>query len=130
MKNPGESSNNTPALKNQAGQVAIPSERSVSALPAEYSDLLKPKEPAFDFKKQILPVGAILAVSLVLAFLFNLKQAPQTPQTRGVSGQLNDLSNGQYSQQSADYETEKTCVDHPDGTQSCTTKTKLKRSFR
>ena len=106
-------------------------ERNVSSLPAEYTDLLKPKTEPFSFEKQILPIGAILLFSLVLVFLMNLgKNSSSNPVGRGISGQLTDLSNGEYTHQSADYEQEQTCVDHPDGTKSCTTRTKLKRSFR
>lgn len=108
----------------------IKSERAVESLPAQYTDLLKSKSEPFNFEKQVLPIGAILVFSLALVFLLNLGKNSNTQQVRGISGQLNDLSNGAYSQQSADYEQERTCVDHPDGTKSCTTRTKLKRSFR
>lgn len=129
---PDRSKFNTPTLQSKSHDLTTTNqERTVSPLPAEYTDLLKPKTEPFSFEKQILPIGAILVFSLALVFLLNLGKNPnRNPTSHGISGQLTDLSNGEYTRQSADYEQEQTCVDHPDGTKSCTTRTKLKRSFR
>jgi len=122
---------NSPAQKNNHQLAQTDHERNVSSLPAEYTDLLKPKTEPFSFEKQVLPIGAILVFSLALVFLLNLgKNSSANSAGRGISGQLTDLSNGEYTRQSADYEQEQTCIDQPDGTKSCTTRTKLKRSFR
>lgn len=126
---PTRPSYNVPANKQNLPVANIENSREVLALDAQYSDLLKPKE--FNFKSHILPVAAIFVFSLVLVAIFHVSNPPEKVGSgRGVSGDLNDLSNGQYSSQSADYQEEKVCVDHPDGTRSCTTKTKLHRAFR
>lgn len=122
-----------PAQKQNLPPTHFNSSREVAPLEAKYSDLLKPKE--VNYKAHIVPVIAIFAFSLVLAVIFHTNSS-NTGSTlghgnRGPSGeQMSDLSNGSYQSQSADYQEEKTCVDHPDGTKSCTTKTKLHRSFR
>lgn len=128
---PKQTSYNPPAQKQNLPPAHIENSREVAALDAQYSDLLKPKET--NFKAHLIPVFAIFAFSLVLVVLFHATNSPSGKALgpgRGVSGDLNDLSNGSYQSQSADYQEEKTCVDHPDGTKSCTTKTKLHRSFR
>lgn len=126
---PTRPSYNVPAHKQNLPLANIENSREVLALDAQYSDLLKPKE--FNFKSHILPVAAIFVFSLVLVVIFHVSNPPgKVGSGRGVSGDLNDLSNGQYNSQSADYQEEKVCVDHPDGTKSCTTKTKLHRAFR
>lgn len=128
---PKQSSYNPPAQKQNLPPAHIENSREVMALDAQYSDLLKPKE--VNFKAHVLPIAAIFAFSLVLVVIFHVTNPPSSKGLgpgRGVSGDLNDLSNGQYQSQSADYQEEKTCVDHPDGTKSCTTKTKLRRSFK
>lgn len=119
-----------PVVKQSLPPARTDNSREVMPLDAKYSDLLKPKE--FNFKTHILPIGAILVFSLVLVVLFHANNSPNKNlgPGRGVSGELNDLSNGAYQTQSADYQEERVCVDHPDGTKSCTTKTKLHRSFR
>jgi len=126
---PTRPSYNVPAHKHNLPPANLENSREVMALDAQYSDLLKPKE--FNFKTHILPVAAIFIFSLVLVVIFHVTNPPgKVDAGRGVSGDLNDLSNGQYNSQSADYQEEKVCVDHPDGTKSCTTKTKLHRAFR
>lgn len=107
-------------------------ERAVAPLDAQYSDLLKaPDKPTFDFKQQLLPLAVILLFSFVLVALYSFSNSKSGPgEGRGVAGDLNDLSNGRFIKQAADYSEEKVCVDHPDGTQTCTTKTKLRREFR
>lgn len=105
------------------------SERQVQPLSPEYTDLLAAPKSKFQFKSQILPVAAILIFSLVLVFFYHFGKSPPNS-ARGVAGNLNDLSNGQYLKQSADYSEEKVCTEHSDGTKTCTTKTKLKREFR
>lgn len=133
---PTRPSYNVPAQKQNLAQPPAPlnhpdNSREVMALDAKYSDLLKPKE--VNFKAHIIPIAAIFAFSLVLVMLFHVTNPPSNKVLgpgRGVSGDLNDLSNGSYQSQSADYQEEKTCVDHPDGTKTCTTKTKLHRAFR
>lgn len=126
---PTRPSYNVPAHKQNFVPTVPESSREVMALDAKYSDLLKPKE--FNFKAHILPIAAIFVFSLVLVGIFHVTNPPgKVGSGRGVSGDLNDLSTGQYQSQSADYQEEKVCVDHPDGTKSCTTKTKLHRSFR
>lgn len=128
---PKQTDHNLPAPKQNLPPASIENSREVVALDAKYSDLLKPKET--HFKAHLIPVFAIFAFSLVLVVLFHATNPPSGKALgpgRGVSGDLNDLSNGSYQSQSADYQEEKTCVDHPDGTKSCTTKTKLRRSFR
>lgn len=126
---PTRPSYNVPAHKPNLPLANIENSREVLALDAQYSDLLKPKE--FNFKAHVIPVAAIFIFSLVLVVIFHVSNPPgKVGSGRGVSGDLNDLSNGQYNSQSADYQEEKVCVDHPDGTRSCTTKTKLHRAFR
>ena len=128
---PTRQSYSPPAQKQNLPPAHIENSREVMALDAQYSDLLKPKET--NFKAHIIPVFAIFAFSLVLVVLFHTTNPPKSQAVgpgRGVSGDLNDLSNGSYNSQSADYQEEKTCVDHSDGTKTCTTKTKLHRSFR
>jgi len=120
---------NVPANKQSLPPANFENSREVVALDAQYSDLLKPKE--FNFKAHLIPVAAIFVFSLILVVIFHVSNPPgKVGSGRGVSGDLNDLSNGQYQSQSADYQEEKVCVDHPDGTKSCTTKTKLHRAFR
>lgn len=120
---------NVPVNKQNLPAAHTENSREVVALDAKYSDLLKPKE--FNFKAHIIPVAAIFVFSLVLVVIFHVTNPPnKVGAGRGVSGDLNDLSNGAYQSQSADYQEEKVCVDHPDGTKSCTTKTKLHRAFR
>ena len=118
----------SPAVKQQSSLPAIPGSREVMPLDAKYSDLLKPKET--NFKAHFLPVAAIVVFSLILVVLFHMSNPPSAGVSRGVAGNLNDLSSGQYTQQSADYDQEQVCVDQGNGTKSCTTKTKLHRSFR
>lgn len=126
---PTRPSYNVPAHKQSLPPANIENSREVMALDAKYADLLKPKE--FNFKSHILPVAAIFVFSLILVVIFHVSNPPgKVGAGRGVSGDLNNLSNGQYNTQSADYQEEKVCVDHPDGTRSCTTKTKLHRAFR
>ena len=126
---PTRPSYNVPANKQNLPPANIENSREVVALDAQYSDLLKPKE--FNFKAHLIPVAAIFVFSLVLVVIFHVSNPPgKVGAGRGVSGDLNDLSNGQYQSQSADYQEERVCVDHPDGTKSCTVKTKLQRSFR
>lgn len=128
---PTRPSYNPPAQKQNLPLSQPDNSREVMALDAKYSDLLKPKE--VNFKAHIIPIVAIFAFSLVLVVLFHTTNPPSSKGLgpgRGVSGDLNDLSNGHFQSQSADYQEEKTCVDHPDGTKSCTTKTKLHRAFR
>lgn len=128
-KFPTRPSYNVPANKQNLPPAIQENSREVVALDAQYSDLLKPKE--FNFKAHLIPVAAIFVFSLVLVVIFHVSNPPgKVGSGRGISGDLNDLSNGQYSSQSADYQEEKVCVDHPDGTKSCTTKTKLHRAFR
>lgn len=124
---------NPPAQKQNLPPAHLSNSREVAPLEAKYSDLLKPKE--VNYKAHIVPVIAIFAFSLVLAVIFHTnsstKDSALGPGNRGPSGEeMSDLSNSSYQSQSADYQEEKTCVDHPDGTKSCTTKTKLHRSFR
>jgi hypothetical protein len=104
-------------------------ERQVQPLNAEFTDLLAAPKPQFQFKSQFLPVAAILVFSLVLVLFYHYGKSPLNS-ARGVAGDLNDLSNGQYQKQAADYSEEKVCTEHSDGTKSCTTKTKLRREFR
>lgn len=103
-------------------------ERQVQPLSAEYTNLLAAPKPQFQFKSQFLPVTAILIFSLALVLFYHYSKSPST--LRGVAGNLNDLSNGQYLKQAADYSEEKVCSEHSDGTKTCTTKTKLRREFR
>jgi hypothetical protein len=103
-------------------------ERQVQPLSAEYTNLLAAPKPQFQFKSQFLPVTAILIFSLALVLFYHYSKSPST--LRGVAGNLNDLSNGQYLKQTADYSEEKVCSEHSDGTKTCTTKTKLRREFR
>lgn len=120
-----------PAQKQNLPPAHLENSREVMALDAQYSDLLKPKE--VNFKSHIIPIAAIFAFSLALVVLFHVTNPPSKAGIgagRGISGDLNDLSNGNYVSQSADYQEEKVCIDQPDGTKSCTTKTKLHRSFR
>ena len=104
-------------------------ERQVQPLSAEYTNLLAAPKSQFQFKSQLLPVAAILIFSLVLALLYHSGKSTSSS-ARGVAGNLNDLSNGQYNMQAADYSEEKICNEHSDGTKTCTTKTKLRREFR
>lgn len=106
-----------------------PSERQVQPLNAEFTDLLAAPKPQFQFKSQFLPVAAILVFSLVLVLFYHYGKTTQST-ARGVAGNLNDLSNGQYLKQAADYSEEKVCTEHSDGSKTCTTKTKLRREFR
>lgn len=124
--------NSGPLAHRSQNELAIPSsERSVEALSPEYTNLLAAPKSAFDFKSQFLPIAAILVFSLVLVLFYNFNHKNQGPgDGRGVAGDLNDLSNGRYVKQAADYSEEKTCIDHDDGTKTCTTKTKLRREFR
>lgn len=103
---------NCPVVKQSQPPAVTGNSREVMALDAKYADLLKPKE--FNFKSHFLPIGAILVFSLVLVVVFHTTKSPE-PAQRNVS---------------SDYEEEKVCVDHPDGTKSCTTRTKLRKSFR
>lgn len=128
---PTRPSYDPPAQKQNLPLAHSENSREVMALDAKYSDLLKPKET--NFKAHLLPIAAIFGFSLVLVVLFHVTNPPANKgfgSGRGVSGDLNDLSNGSYQSQSADYQEEKVCVDNADGTKSCTTKTKLHRSFR
>ncbi|AZZ36111.1 hypothetical protein CIK05_04655 [Bdellovibrio sp. qaytius] len=126
---PTRPSYNVPANKQNLPPAHAENSREVMPIDAQYSDLLKAKE--FNFKAHILPVAAIFVFSLVLVVLFHFTNPPgKAGAGRGVSGDLNDLSNGQYQSQSADYQEEKVCVDNSDGTKTCTTKTKLHRAFR
>lgn len=126
---PTRPSYNVPANKQNLPPAQTENSREVAPLEAQYSDLLKPKE--VNFKAHLIPVAAIFVFSLVLVVIFHVSNPPgKTGIGRGVSGDLNDLSNGAYQSQTADYQEEKVCVDHPDGTKSCTTKTKLHRAFR
>ncbi len=106
-----------------------PTERQVQPLSAEFTDLLAAPQSQFQFKSQFLPVAAILIFSLVLVLFYHYGKSPANS-ARGVAGDLNDLSNGQYLKQAADYSEEKVCTEHSDGTKTCTTKTKLRREFR
>lgn len=120
-----------PAQKQNLPPAIIENSREVVALDAKYSDLLKPKET--NYKVHLIPVMAIFAFSLVLVVIFHStsKDGSVGPGNRGPSGsEMGDLSNGQYQSQSADYQEEKTCIENSDGTKSCTTKTKLHRSFK
>ncbi len=126
---PTRPSYNVPANKQSLPPAHFENSREVAPLEAQYSDLLKPKE--MNLKAHLLPVAAIFVFSLVLVVIFHVSNPPgKVGSGRGVSGDLNDLSNGAYQSQTADYQEEKVCVDHPDGTKSCTTKTKLHRAFR
>lgn len=131
---PTRASYNPPAQKQNLPPAHPENSREVAPLSAQYTDLLKPKE--VNFKAHIIPVVAIFAFSLVLVMIFHVTNPPKDKdlsglETRGPSGEeMSDLSNGSYKSQSADYQEEKVCVDHPDGTRSCTTKTKLHRAFR
>lgn len=130
---PTRPSYNPPAQKQNLPPAHLENSREVAPLEAKYSDLLKPKD--VNYKAHIIPVVAIFAFSLVLAVIFHTNSSNKDnvlgPGSRGPSGEeMSDLSNGKYQTQSADYQEEKTCVDHPDGTKSCTTKTKLHRAFR
>ena len=119
------------AHKSQNELVIPSSERAVTALSPEYTNLLAAPKSTFNFKSQFLPIAAILVFSLVLVLLYNFNHKTQGPsEGRGVAGDLNDLTNGKYTKQAADYSEEKTCIDHDDGTKTCTTKTKLRREFR
>lgn len=95
------------------------SEEKSSDINASYTPILP-----FDFKgltahKQFLPILGIFFFSLALLAIAHLNSAKErTP------------AEFRLPEESADYLEEKVCVDHPDGTKSCTTKTKLKRSFR
>ena len=78
-----------------------------------------------------MPIAAILVFSLMLVLFYNFNHKNQAPgDGRGVAGDLNNLTNGRYTKQAADYSEEKTCIDQSDGTKTCTTKTKLRREFR
>lgn len=126
---PTRSTYEAPALKNERSLSALPPDRQareVAPLEAKYTDLVAAEKVPFEFKQHLLPIGAILLFSLVLVAMYNWNSKSQ----RSVSGNLNDLSEVQYTSQSADYEQEQVCVDQADGTKSCTTKTKLRRSFR
>ncbi len=124
--------NSGPLAHRSANELAIPNgERSVAPLSAEYTNLLAAPKSTFEFKSHFLPVAAILFFSLVLVLFYHFNANKSGPGVgRGVAGDLNDLSNGRYEKQAADYSEEKVCVDHDDGTKTCTTKTKLRREFR
>lgn len=123
--------NKLPILKPHEREVQPLTENPL-ALPLEpkYTDLLQAAHPKLGFKEQMLAVGAILIFSLVLVGIYSANKSKLSAEGRGVAGQLNDLSNGSYSSQSADYSEEKVCTEHSDGTKSCTTRTKLRREFR
>ena len=128
---PTRPSHNPPAQKQNLAPAIAENSREVAPLSPQYVDLLKPKE--VNFKAHIVPVVAIFAFSLVLVMIFHVTNPPSGKGLgpgRGVSGDLNDLSNGSYQSQTADYQEEKVCVENADGTKSCTTKTKLHRAFR
>jgi hypothetical protein len=125
-----------PLAHRSANELVLPNgERSVLPLSAEYTDLLAAPKSTFEFnqifKQHFLPVAAILFFSLVLVLFYHFNSNKSEPRAgRGVAGDLNDLSNGRYEKQAADYTEEKVCTDHNDGTKTCTTKTKLRREFR
>ncbi len=119
------------ALERSNSGLMLNNERTVEPLSPQYTDLLSAPKSNFEFKTHFLPVAAILFFSLVLVLFYQLNSNKSGPGTgRGVAGNLNDLSNGRYEKQAADYSEEKTCIDHTDGTKTCTTKTKLRREFR
>ncbi len=120
-----------PLIQKSSQNIEVaPTERQVQPLSAEYTNLLAAPKSQFQFKSQLLPVAAILLFSLVLALLYHSSEKSRSNTARGVAGSLNDLSNGQYLKQAADYSEEKVCTEHSDGTKTCTTKTKLRREFR
>lgn len=124
--------NSGPLAHRSANELAISNgERSVAPLSPEYTNLLAAPKSTFEFKSHFLPVAAILFFSLVLVLFYHFNSNKSGSVIgRGVAGDLNDLSNGRYEKQAADYSEEKVCVDHDDGTKTCTTKTKLRREFR
>jgi hypothetical protein len=102
-----------PATKQNLPPALPDHTREVAPIEPEYADLLKPKESPL--KHHLLPVAAIVVFSLVLVVIFHMtKPAAQEP-GRNVS---------------SDYEEEKICHDLGDGTQSCTTRTKVRKSIR
>ena len=106
-------------------------ERAVTPLEPEFRDLLKaPEAPPFNFKQHFIAVAALLIFAFVLVALYSFSGKNPAGEGRGVAGNLNDLSNGRFNKQAADYTEEKICTDHSDGTKTCTTKTKLRREFR
>lgn len=122
-----------PAQKQNSPAAHFETSREVAALDAQYSDLLRPQE--VNYKAHVIPVVVIVAFSLGLAaVLYSKNSSPKEASGylgRGpTSEELSDLSTGKYQSQSADYQEEKTCIENTDGTKSCTTKTKLRRSFR
>lgn len=125
-------SNSEPLAHRFANEPVIPNaERSVAPISPEYADLLAAPRSNFEFKAHFLPVAAILFFSLILVLFYHFNSNKSGPGIgRGVAGNLNDLSNGHYEKQAADYSEEKTCIDHDNGTKTCTTKTKLRREFR
>ena len=64
---PAQRSTNTqaqlPVIKNQ--------ERSVVALDAKFSELLSVPKISFDFRSQLLPIGAILVFSSILVLFYH-----------------------------------------------------------
>lgn len=119
------------ATKSSSDVIALQSERAVTPLSAEYTNLLAAPKSDFQWKFHILPVAAILIFSLVLVLFYHFNSRNNASNSgRGVAGDLTNLSNGQYDKQAADFTEEKTCIDHTDGTKTCTTKTKLHREFR
>ncbi len=131
-KNGVSQPNSGPIAHRSANELEVPhGERSVAALSAEYTDLLAAPKSNLNFKTHFLPVAAILFFSLALVLLYHFNSNKSGPGAgRGVAGSLNDLSNGRYEKQAADYSEEKVCTEHSDGTKTCTTKTKLRREFR
>ncbi len=103
--------NQLPAEKNQ--------ERAVQPLDAKFADLLSAPKSVFDFRSQILPIGAILFFSLVLVLFYHFS---------GGGAAANKAGEGRTV--SGEYSEEKVCTDHSDGTKTCTTKTKLRRQFQ
>jgi hypothetical protein len=131
-KNAVSRPNSGPLAHRSANELTVPQgERYAAPLSPEYTDLLAAPKSNFNFKTQFLPVAAILFFSLVLVLFYHLNATKSaTGIGRGVAGDLNDLSNGRYEKQAADYSEEKVCTEHSDGTKTCTTKTKLHREFR